>query len=59
MFGELLSLPGWVHDLSPFEVTPRLPADELSVTPLVILTAVATGLCVAGIVSFRRRDLAT
>lgn len=56
-FGGLLDLPGWLLNLSPFEHVPQLPIDDLTALPLVILTAIAAGLVVVGLVGFRRRDL--
>lgn len=54
---ELLDLPDWVADLSPFEHTPRLPAVDVAVTPLVVMTAIAVGLAAVGFAGFRRRDV--
>ncbi len=59
VFGSLLQLPDWAFNLSPFAHVPALPAEELSWTPLLILTAVAAGLIAVGITGFRRRDLYT
>jgi ABC-2 type transport system permease protein len=58
-FGQLLSLPEWVRNLSPFEHVPSLPAADFDVVPLVALTVVAAALVLAGAVAFRRRDLTT
>jgi ABC-2 type transport system permease protein len=55
--GGLLQLPGWLLDLSPYTHVPRLPAAELTVIPLVVLTAVAAGLVATGLYGIRRRDL--
>lgn len=57
MFGPLLDLPEWALDLSPVEVAPRVPWEELSAWPLVALTALAAVLVGVGLVAFRRRDL--
>ena len=57
MFGELLDLPGWVRDLSPFEHVPQVPADDWAVGPLVALVALAAGLTALGLAGFRRRDV--
>jgi ABC-2 type transport system permease protein len=57
--GGLLQLPGWMLDLSPYTHVPRLPADEFTAPPLVILTALAAVLVAAGLFGFRRRDLQT
>ncbi|MEE6261875.1 ABC transporter permease [Plantactinospora sonchi] len=56
--GELLNLPRAVRDISPFSHVPALPAAELSATPLLLLGAVAVALGGAGLLLFRRRDLA-
>jgi ABC-2 type transport system permease protein len=58
-FGPIMDLPQWVHNLSPIEHVARLPLEELSWTPLVILTAVAAGLIALGLYGFGRRDLDT
>jgi ABC-2 type transport system permease protein len=59
MLGELLNLPGWVTGLSPFEQTPKVPADDVAVAPLLVLAAIAMAFIVTGFVGFRRRDLAS
>jgi ABC-2 type transport system permease protein len=58
LLGPLLSLPDWVMDLSPFTHVPLLPAADLTVTPLIALTAVAAALVAGGLAGFRRRDVA-
>lgn len=55
--GALLDLPGWIIDLSPFAHVPKLPGTTLSVVPLLVLSAIAAVLVVAGVTGFRRRDL--
>lgn len=57
MFGELLSLPALVRDLSPFQHVPALPADSFRALPAALLVLVASGLLVAGLAAFARRDL--
>ncbi len=57
-FGELMDLPRWTQDLSPYAHVPALPAATLTVGPLVALLAVAAVLAVAGLAAFERRDLA-
>jgi ABC-2 type transport system permease protein len=56
MFGPGLGLPRWVQDLSPFTHTPKVPALELSVAPLLVLSVVCLGIGVAGVLALRRRD---
>jgi ABC-2 type transport system permease protein len=55
--GELLSLPQWALDLSPFTHLPKLPAAPLRAGPVLWLTGLAATLVAAGIAGFRRRDL--
>jgi ABC-2 type transport system permease protein len=55
--GGLLQLPHWMANLSPFGHVGRLPAADLEVLPLLVLTALAGGLVAAGLAAFGRRDL--
>jgi ABC-2 type transport system permease protein len=55
--GDILKIPSWLRGVSPFEHVPQLPAAPLTVLPLVVLTALAAGLTVAGLAGFRRRDI--
>jgi ABC-2 type transport system permease protein len=57
LLGPLLSLPDWVMDLSPFTRVPLVPAADLEVAPLIVLTAIAAALVGVGLVGFRRRDV--
>jgi ABC-2 type transport system permease protein len=56
LFAELLSLPGWLVDVSPFQHVPPMLSQGFQWTPVLALTAAAVVLMVAGIVGFRRRD---
>jgi ABC-2 type transport system permease protein len=53
---DLLQLPGWVRDVSPFQHVPRVPIAQMTVLPVVVLLAIAVGLTAVGLVGFRRRD---
>jgi ABC-2 type transport system permease protein len=55
--GGVLKLPSWVMDLSPFQQTPRLPAADLAIAPLLGLLGIATILVVAGFGALRWRDI--
>jgi ABC-2 type transport system permease protein len=60
LLGELvlvLGLPPWMTDLSPFGHVPSMPADELRVLPLVLLTGVAVAVAGLGLGALRRRDI--
>ena len=55
--GGLLELPDWLVNLSPLTHVPAVPAQELTVLPLVVLTLCALAAVVVGLVGFRRRDI--
>ena len=57
LIGDALHLPSWLLDLLPFSATPYLPLEQLSWTPLVLLTLTAAALVWAGISRFARRDV--
>lgn len=57
VLGGLLGLPDWTYDLSPFGHIPAVPAQEVTFTPLVVLTALAAALVTVGLTAFRNRDL--
>lgn len=58
-FGSLFELRQSVMDLSPYAHVPNLPGGELTIAPLVWLTAIAAALVGIGLTAFRRRDLTT
>ncbi|MFW6203745.1 MAG: ABC transporter permease [Actinomycetota bacterium] len=58
-FGPIMDLPQWVHNLSPFEHIARVPLEDLTWTPPLVLTALAAGLVALGLQLFRQRDLET
>jgi ABC-2 type transport system permease protein len=55
--GQLLKLPRWVLDLSPFAHTPQVPAVAATAAPLIGLIVVGFALGVLGLVGLRRRDI--
>lgn len=57
LFGPALGLPQWAQNLSPFTLIPKVPAVDLTVAPLLGLTAACLVLVAAGIGAVRRRDL--
>ncbi len=54
--GQMLDLPQWALNLSPFEHVPSLPVADLDWVPLGVLTLLAGALMAVGIAGFRRRD---
>lgn len=59
LFGTIMDLPQWAHNLSPMEHTGQPPLDSISWSAAMILLVVAAGLAAAGLAGFRRRDLET
>jgi ABC-2 type transport system permease protein len=57
-FGPLLDLPQWLHNLSPLDHIARMPLDDVTVAPVLILAAIAAATAALGVWAFRRRDLA-
>jgi ABC-2 type transport system permease protein len=55
--GQLLSLPGWLLDVSPFQHAGSAPLHSPAAGPLVALVAVAVGLAGIGAAGLRRRDM--
>lgn len=55
--GPVLHLPRWLQDLSPFERVPQLPAASLTLTPLLVISAIAAVLTLVGLGGLRRRDI--
>ena len=55
--GEILELPQWMRDLSPFTHTPLAMVEDVALAPLIAMGAIAVALGMAGVASFRRRDL--
>ena len=49
MFGQLLDLPVWMQDLSPFQHVPRYPVADLDPVPLVLLLALTAVLTALGL----------
>ena len=57
LFGDVLRLPQWVQELSPFEHLAFVPAEQFRWEPFLVLTVLAAALSVAGQLAFRRRDI--
>src|SRR5579864_4965489 len=54
--GAVLQIPAWLQDLSPFQRVPQLPAESLTVVPLIVMALIAALLTVVGLAALRRRD---
>jgi ABC-2 type transport system permease protein len=55
--GELLQLPRWVIDLSPYVHVPKMPVEPFAPEPALVLTGLAAALLVAAWWRFRTRDI--
>jgi ABC-2 type transport system permease protein len=58
-FGDILRLPDWARWVSPLEHTPALPAADLDLVAVLLLSLGAGLLTAAGLWSFHRRDMRT
>ncbi len=59
LLGGLLGLPQWTIRLSPFNLVPLLPADDLTFGPILILAGISAALLALGFAAFRKRDITT
>lgn len=57
MLGEVFGLPQWLLDALPFSAVPYVPLEDMSWTPLIVLTLVAGALAWSGVERFARRDV--
>lgn len=57
LFGELLRIPDWLQDVSPFRHLALAPAEDFRWAPFLVLLGVASVLSAAGHALFRRRDV--
>jgi ABC-2 type transport system permease protein len=57
LLGEVLDLPAWLNDVSPFRHVPRLPAEEPTMAPLAILVMITAVFAAGGVAAFRARDV--
>ena len=55
--GELLQIPQWMANLSPFGHIPKIPIEDFSWPIFLVLTLLAVGFVVAGFMGYGRRDI--
>ncbi|WP_353892410.1 hypothetical protein PRVXH_001757 [Proteinivorax hydrogeniformans] len=55
--GELLQVPQWMVNLTPFGNVPQIPADDMNVGKLLALIVIAICLMVGGLNGYNRRDI--
>jgi ABC-2 type transport system permease protein len=59
LFGPILDLPRWAHNLLPTEHAGRPPLDDIAWPATIILLTIAAGLAAAALAGFRHRDVET
>ena len=57
LFGELLRLPQWLRDLSPFTHFALVPAQPMAWGPFLAVLSLALATGAVGVLAFQRRDL--
>jgi ABC-2 type transport system permease protein len=55
--GELLQLPQWMIDLSPYVHVPKMPVESFTAGSSLVLTAIALALLVGSWLRYRTRDI--
>ncbi|MBF0671944.1 MAG: polyketide antibiotic transporter [Salinibacterium sp.] len=57
-FGELLRIPEWAQNMSPYRHASAVPVEDFDVASAIVLSVVAVGLAAVAMVGTGRRDLA-
>ncbi|GAA0505191.1 exporter of polyketide antibiotics [Paractinoplanes deccanensis] len=57
LFADSFDLPEWAQRASPFEHTPEVPLETLTLVPLVVLALLAAAFAAVGYAGLRRRDI--
>lgn len=55
--GSLMDFPDFIGALTPFYYIPKLPSDDFSIVPLLVLTLLSAAMTAAAFYGFRRRDM--
>ena len=55
--GKILDIPSWVVKLTPYGNVPRLPVEEVTYVPLVVLLIISIGMIILGFIGYRKRDI--
>jgi len=56
-FGDLLQLPQWLQDVSPFHHSSAVPVEDLDVVAVLVLFGIAVVVSAVALVLVRRRDI--
>jgi len=57
IIGVALRIPQWLLDVMPYNATPQIPAEPMDWPPVIVLSLIAVGLTVLGLLGFRRRNV--
>ena len=57
VLGDLIQVPGWMVRLSSFGHIPQIPIEDIDYSKILLLTAIAIVLIIAGFVGYNRRDI--
>ena len=57
LVGELLGLPQWVLDLSPYTHAPHMPLEDFRLGPALVLSVIAAALLAVSWLRYRSRDI--
>lgn len=55
--GDILQLPSWMADVSPFGHIPQIPMEEINPLTMIVLILIAIVLIIVGFVGYNRRDI--
>ena len=55
--GDLIQVPDWMVRLTPFGHIPQLPVEDIDYSIILLLTAIAAALIIAGFIGYNRRDI--
>ena len=57
IFGNVLDLPSWSQNVSPFQHVPAMPAESFRFLPIALLLAIAATTASVGLLALRHRDM--
>lgn len=55
--GDMLQLPSWMGNLTPFGHIPQIPIEEANVLKMAALLLIAVGSTIAGFIGYNKRDI--
>ncbi len=55
--GDMLQLPDWLNNLSPYGHIPEVPIEEINIAKILLLVLIAIVLIIAGFIGYKKRDI--